>query len=187
MIDVIVFTASTALWALSEAWIGLRRRAPDRSRDAGTLSRLVLVIGGCVALAAAVSLWPPARAPDDWHPVLRWLGSAVMLTGMGFRWWSIRVLAEHFTVDVAIAADHRLIRSGPYRRLRHPSYTGLLLTVAGFLCALGSGLAPLVIAWPLWAALRQRIRIEEAALSEAFPVDYPAYARTTRRLVPGVW
>lgn len=81
-----------------------------------------------------------------------------MFAGMLLRAWSIRVLAGFFTVDVTIAADHRLIRSGPFRWVRDPSYTGRLLTVLGFLCALGSWLAPLVVAVPLWRALRRRIR-----------------------------
>lgn len=187
MTGILVFAAMSMLWCLSELWIGLRHRAADRSRDDGTLVRLVLVIGGCVVAALLVSIWGPGRLPPAWQPTLLWGGCALMLAGMLLRWWSIRVLAEHFTVDVAIAADHRLIRSGPYRWVRHPSYTGLLLTVFGFLCALGSWLAPLVVAVPLWRALRRRIHVEEAALSAAFPVDYPAYARTTRRLLPGLW
>ncbi|MFL6586615.1 MAG: methyltransferase family protein [Luteimonas sp.] len=187
MAGILVFAALSVLWCCSELWIGLRHRASDRSRDAGTLARLVLVIGGCVTVALVVSIWPPGRFPPAWQPVLLWSGCTLMLAGMLFRWWAIRVLAEHFTVDVAIAADHKLIRSGPYRTLRHPSYTGLLVTFVGFLCVLGSWLAPLVVAAPLWFALRGRIRIEEAALSAAFPVDYPEYARTTRRLLPGIW
>lgn len=71
--------------------------------------------------------------------------------------------------------------------VRHPSYTGRLLTVLGFLCALGSWLAPLVVAVPLWRAVRRRIHVEERALNAAFPVEYPAYARATRRLLPGLW
>ena len=59
--------------------------------------------------------------------------------------------------------------------------------LVGVLCALGSWLAPLVVVVPLWLALRQRIRVEEAALSAAFPLDWPAYARATRRLLPGIW
>ncbi|WP_394002532.1 methyltransferase family protein [Luteimonas sp. WGS1318] len=187
MTGILVFAALSALWCLSELWIGLRHRAADRSRDDGTLVRLVLVVGGCISAALLVSIWLPGRLPPAWQPTLLWGGCVLMLTGMVLRWWSIRVLAEHFTVDVAIAADHRLIRSGPYHWLRHPSYTGLLLTVFGFLCVLGSWLAPLVVVVPLWRALRRRIHVEEAALSAAFPVDYPAYARTTRRLLPGLW
>lgn len=187
MTGILVFAALGALWCASELWIGLRRRAADRSRDAGTLARLVLVIGGCVGAAVFVALWSPGRLPAAWQPVLLWGGNTLMLLGMLLRWWAIRVLAEHFTVDVAIAPDHRLIRSGPYRFVRHPAYTGLCATLIGFLCALGSWAAPLIVAVPLWRALRRRIAIEEAALAAAFPVDYPAYAKTTRRLLPGLW
>lgn len=187
MTGVLVFAALGLMWCLSELWIGLRHRAADRSRDGGTLAKLVLVIGGGVGVALLVSAWSPGRVPPPWQPALLWCGCALMLAGMLFRWWAVHVLARHFTVDVAIAADHELVRRGPYRYLRHPSYTGLLATFAGFLCALGSWLAPLVVVVPLWLALRQRIRVEEAALSAAFPLDWPAYARATRRLLPGIW
>lgn len=187
MTGILVFAAISLTWCLSELWIGLRHRASDRSRDSGTLARLVLVIGGGVGVALLVSAWSPGRVPAEWRETFLWTGCALMLAGMLFRWWAVRVLARHFTVDVAIAPDHQLIRRGPYRWLRHPSYTGLLLTYLGFLFALGSWLAPLVVAIPLWRALRSRIRVEEAALSTAFPHAYADYARSTRRLLPGIW
>ena len=136
MTDVLVFAAMSALWCLSELWIGLRHRAADRSRDDGTLVRLVLVVGGGMVVAMLVSIWLPGRLPPAWQPTLLWGGCALMLAGMLLRWWSIRVLAGFFTVDVTIAADHRLIRSGPFRWVRDPSYTGRLLTVLGLsVCA----------------------------------------------------
>ena len=126
----------SALWCLSELWIGLRHRAADRSRDDGTLVRRVLVVGGGMVVAMLVSIWLPGRLPPAWQPTLLWGGCALMLAGMLLRAWSIRVLAGFFTVDVTIAADHRLIRSGAFRWVRHPSYTGLLLTVLGLsVCA----------------------------------------------------
>ena len=126
----------SALWCLSELWIGLRHRAADRGRDDGTLVRRVLVVGGGMVVAMLVSIWLPGRLPPAWQPTLLWGGCALMLAGMLLRAWSIRVLAGFFTVDVTIAADHRLIRSGPFRWVRDPSYTGRLLTVLGLsVCA----------------------------------------------------
>jgi protein-S-isoprenylcysteine O-methyltransferase len=110
-----------------------------------------------------------------------------MVAGKGFRWWAVRVLAVQFTVDVAIRDDHQLIRSGPYHWLRHPSYTGSLATFHGFALALGSVWSLLLIAIVVTAAFLWRIRVEERALTTAFPQDYPAYARETKRLIPFVW
>lgn len=115
MTGVLVFAALSALWCLSELRIGLRHRAADRSRDDGTLVRRVLVVGGGMVVAMLVSIWLPGAAAPDVAADAAVGGCALMLAGMLLRAWSIRVLAGFFTVDVTIAADHRLIRSGAFR------------------------------------------------------------------------
>ena len=110
-----------------------------------------------------------------------------MAAGLLLRAWAIRVLARQFTVDVSVRPDHELVRRGPYRLVRHPSYTGALLTFLGFALALGSWASLAAVMVPVVLAFLRRIRIEERVLAEAFPEAYPAYARTTWRLVPYVW
>src|SRR3546814_19623091 len=109
-----------------------------------------------------------------------------MLAGMPLRWWSIRVLARHFTVGVTIHPGHELVRPGPYRLLRHPSYTGLLMTFLGFALGLGHWLSPAAML-PVALALLWRIQVEERVLAPAFADHYAAYASETRRLVPYDW
>src|SRR5690606_11209625 len=122
-----LFPALCLVWFASEAWILLRLRSGDtgQRRDRGTLHVLVVVIGASIVLAGGFGALDMARFARPLQAPLWWLGSALMLAGMALRWWSIRVLARHFTVDVAIRDDHELVRRGPYRLLRHPSYTGL--------------------------------------------------------------
>ena len=183
-----LFPALCLAWFTSEAWILLRLRSGDasRRRDRGTLHVLVVVIGASIALAAGFDALGAARFARPLQAPLWWLGIALMLAGMPLRWWSIRVLARHFTVDVAIREDHELVRRGPYRLLRHPSYTGLLATFTGFALCLGNWLS-LATLLPVSLALAWRIQVEERALSAAFPEAYRAYARTTKRLVPFLW
>jgi len=71
--------------------------------------------------------------------------------------------------------------------VRHPSYTGALLGCLGIGLALGNWIATLVLVLAPGLALLNRIRVEERALCDAFPDEYPDYARTTRRLIPGVY
>ena len=125
--------------------------------------------------------------PIAWRQPLLFAGCALMAIGMPLRWWSVRTLAQFFTIDVAIREGHRLIRSGPYRLLRHPSYTGALMTYWGFALALGNWPALVVVIVPVTAAFLWRMRIEERVLADAFPADYPAYARETKRLIPFLW
>src|SRR3546814_9206988 len=104
-----LFPALCLLWIASEIRILWHRRSgdPARKRDAGTLRLLVIVIGASVALAAGFDGLDVARFPRQLQAPLWWLGIALMLAGMPLRWWSIRVLARHFTVDVTIHPDHR--------------------------------------------------------------------------------
>ena len=184
-----LFYALSAIWAGSEFWLAHRRRSgdPSRRRDRGTLVLLQTTIYACIALAiwlAHIGAW---TFPPAWRGPLLWLGLASMVAGLLFRGWAIRVLAQFFTVDVAIRNDHRIVRDGPYRWLRHPSYTGALATFYGFALAFGNWASLLVIVVPVTLVFLRRIRVEEQALSEAFPRDYPQYMRETRRLLPFIW
>lgn len=183
-----LFPALCLLWFASEIRILWRRRSGDatHARDAGTLRLLVVVIAASVALAAGFDGLDVARFPRLLQAPLWWLGIALMAGGMALRWWSIHVLARHFTVDVAIRADHELVRRGPYRLLRHPSYTGLLMTFIGFALGLGNWLS-LAAMLPVVLALLWRIQVEERVLAAAFGDRYASYARETRRLIPFVW
>lgn len=181
------FIALCIVWAISQLWIG-RRRSGDRARtrDRGTLNLLIVTI----FISLALGIWLARR--DDGQlatpnvPLL-WLGMTLMIGGLLLRWWAVHSLAHFFTVDIAIQPGQKLIRSGPYRLLRHPSYTGALLTVFGFGIALGSVLSAVIVIVPITAAFLWRIRIEEKMLAAAFPEQYPAYARDTRRLIPYLW
>ena len=183
-----LFVALTTVWAVSEIWLGLSRRSGDRSRsrDSGTLRMLLVTVYLCIGIAVWLSShtdghFGPARLP------LFWTGLLLMAAGMVLRFWSIRVLANFFTVDVAIREGHELIRRGPYRLLRHPSYTGALMTFLGFGLALGNLWSLLVVMVPVTIAFLWRMRIEERVLAGAFPAQYPEYAQQTRRLIPFVW
>ena len=111
----------------------------------------------------------------------------MLIAGAGFRLWAMLELGRFFTVTVTIQENHRLVDTGPYRVLRHPSYTGLLVALVGLGIALDNWLSLLALsALPLVGVLL-RIRAEEAALSNALGERYARYAARTDRLIPGVW
>ena len=115
------------------------------------------------------------------------LGCVVGLAGVVLRWWAIRTLGVHFTRNLQIAADHQVVTDGPYRQLRHPSYTGAILMFTGVGIGLGNALSlAACLVLPAIGFVR-RIPHEEALLSAELGEPYAAYAGRTRRLIPGIW
>jgi protein-S-isoprenylcysteine O-methyltransferase Ste14 len=110
-----------------------------------------------------------------------------MLLGMIFRFWAIWQLGRYFTVDVAIRSDHQLLRSGLYKYLRHPSYTGLLITFFGYSLTLNNYLGMLIALLPVFIAFLFRIRIEESALKAQFGQEYDDYCKQAKRLIPFIY
>jgi protein-S-isoprenylcysteine O-methyltransferase Ste14 len=88
---------------------------------------------------------------------------------------------------VTIEPGQRLVRSGPYRVLRHPSYAGILLAVAGLGLAFGSWVSAVAALLIVFVGLLPRIRVEERALAQAFGAEYADYESSTARLLPYVW
>ena len=115
------------------------------------------------------------------------LGIAIVLVGAAFRDWSIVSLGRWFRREVTIEPGQRLVRRGPYRVLRHPSYTGLILILTGFGLAIGSWVGAAAAFVVVLAGLLPRIRVEERALANTFGAEYTAYASSTARLLPHVW
>ena len=111
----------------------------------------------------------------------------LFVLGSGLRWWAIWHLGRFFTVDVATAVDQSVVQDGPYRFVRHPSYTGLLLQFAGWALAFNNVATWLIILVPVTAALAVRIGREEAVLRAHLGKTYDDYCRRTKRLIPGVY
>jgi protein-S-isoprenylcysteine O-methyltransferase Ste14 len=101
--------------------------------------------------------------------------------------YAIWRLGRFFTVNVAIAADHQLIDSGPYRLVRHPSYTGALFAFFGIVLTMGNWLSLLVVMLPVFAVFVYRMNVEERALISGLGDSYRAYITRTKRLIPFVY
>ena len=121
------------------------------------------------------------------EPYVAAAGMVLLVAGTALRWAAIRALWSYFTVNVSILEGQRVVRRGLYGVVRHPAYTGLLLRYLGLGLAFANWLSAALIFVPLLCATLYRIRVEEAALREHFGEEYLAYARATRRLVPGLY
>lgn len=114
-------------------------------------------------------------------------GLIVILAGFVVRFWSRAALKSQYSGYLRIKAGHILVTDGPYRFVRHPGYTGLLLIALGISIGYSSLIGLLAILILLLPALAYRINMEENLLTEEFGDKYLAYAHSTKRLIPIVW
>jgi protein-S-isoprenylcysteine O-methyltransferase Ste14 len=113
------------------------------------------------------------------------LGAVLVAAGLGFSVWARRHLGRNWSSLVVLKQDHALVRSGPYRRLRHPIYTGILLAFLGVAVTVGEGRGLLALAFA-FLAFERKIREEERRMRETFP-EYDQYRRETFALIPHVF
>ena len=118
--------------------------------------------------------------------LLRWAGVAALAIGDSLRLAALRELGHQYSLFLTIQGRHQLIRSGPYRHIRHPFYLGGLLTVPGIMLALRSPLAILVFTLSA-AFVATRIGREEKLLLDQFPDPYAEYQRNSWHLLPYVF
>jgi protein-S-isoprenylcysteine O-methyltransferase Ste14 len=112
------------------------------------------------------------------------LGLALLLGGIIIRWSAVYTLGKYFTGTVVIKNDHRLIRSGLYKHLRHPAYTGALVAHLGLGLSFSNWFSLVLSCVPFLVAASYRIHVEERALEETFSEEYVTYAKSTKRLIP---
>src|SRR6266704_2242490 len=177
------------VYLISELLLTATRRSRSRTgtkQDRSTLRVVWLVIMVSVAAGVYVTKhWSAAALPH--HRSVAFAAVVLFVAGLLLRWWAIIALGRFFTVDVTIEKDHELVERGPFRIVRHPSYTGVLLAFMGLALSLGNWAALLVILIPIGAAFVHRMNVEEDALSRALGGRYAEYMKRTKRLVPFVY
>lgn len=179
-------------WVASEVAIlafTRTRRSSDgvnRNLDRGSL----FVLWATILLSISAAFWIGDISPHNVFRGAPWLGPlslAFLVLGLFIRWTAILTLGKFFTANVSIHTTQTIHKSGLFRFVRHPSYTGMLLIFVAIGLATRNWAAfGIVTIFPLLALL-YRIHVEEAALTAAFGSDYLGYSRTTKRLIPGVY
>jgi protein-S-isoprenylcysteine O-methyltransferase Ste14 len=146
---------------------------------------VVAAVSAGLVLGFAAADDSSAIVGGGWIPVV--VGLLLVVAGVAFRLWAMATLGRLFTYQVSIQPGHTIVESGPYRVLRHPSYTGALVALLGVAICLDNWLSVLALVVVPLLGILVRIRVEEARLTAALGNEYRDYAARTRRLLPGVW
>ncbi|MBU2768960.1 isoprenylcysteine carboxylmethyltransferase family protein [Acidithiobacillus ferrivorans] len=186
-VSTILVVTALSVWVLLEMSLEYFFRSP---LNANKQDRWSSKIFNVVILSSIVG-WALTVATDVRHEphvalYLPRVACSLLAAGLLLRSYAVITLKNHFTVDLAIQPGHRLIRHGPYRIVRHPSYTGALLCFSGLALSVGYWGTTLIILIPVISAYIWRITKEEHILTKAFGDVYQEYCSSTYRLFPGI-
>ena len=186
-ISALLFIIVFSLWAVSELYNTFETRRYRQTIDAhrndqGSYWIILLVVWGSMI----VSFLARAFNLGVFHGNLQFLGIGVVLLGIVLREWSVLSLGKFFTVSVMVISGQILVERGPYRWLRHPAYSGSILSLVGFPLSIGTWVGALLVLFLSMTGYLNRVRIEEKLLLEALGDEYRAYMQHTWRFFPGL-
>jgi protein-S-isoprenylcysteine O-methyltransferase Ste14 len=144
-----------------------------------------LVITITIFLAILLSIYFRMKNIGILTGLFQWLGLLLMVAGASFRQWALVNLGRFFSRILQIETGHQLIKTGPYRWIRHPAYTGMIVVYVGMVMALGTWLGALLTFIIVTGGLLYRIHVEEQALLSALGAEYNDYMKQTWLLFPG--
>lgn len=184
----ILLRATAIVFVASEVSIRVRSAGHSGGSRVDRGSIVAVIVG--IAAGGLTAAWCAARVTSASLPAnsaLYGCSIALMWAGIALRQWAVWVLGRFFTVVVRVTPGQTVVDGGPYRWVRHPSYTGLLLALTGAGVAFGNWLSILALMILPALGLAIRIRVEERALLSALGEPYRSYAAHHPRLIPGIW
>jgi protein-S-isoprenylcysteine O-methyltransferase Ste14 len=184
----LLFKIIWACWFLSEILLNRIFKTKDNREKGWDKNSLLLIwISITTSIALGVFATINFNVPISKTSFINYTGLVLIIVGITIRLIAIRTLGKFFTVNLNLAEDHRLIKNGLYKFIRHPSYTGSLLSFFGFGISLNNWPGLIIIFVPVLFSFIHRINIEEKLMSDQFGKEYEEYKKLTRRLVPFIY
>lgn len=206
--QVIFLAAICSLLFATQPRLSIAEAKQKKASDRNTIWLIILVSGiGQIASLIEWAYFPEYSNPsaalvmpfvfeiENVTPIpsvfsfLNWtsIGATFLIAGTGFRLYAIHVLGNYFSATVQIKEEHKIILAGPYKFLRHPSYTGAYIAMLGNAIFLHSFIGVLIFGIGMLVVYHLRIKTEEQTLTNQFGIFYKLYASRTYKMFPMVW
>jgi protein-S-isoprenylcysteine O-methyltransferase Ste14 len=176
----LIIEGATACFSLINS---IKSSKESKKNDRGSMLLIMAGIFVSVLSSPLLILAVPYILPG---PVF-WVGIFASLLGIAVRVASILTLRRFFTFSVQVGKEQKLVQDGPYRFLRHPAYTGSILTLLGIALCFRSPLGIAVTAVAAAVVYGYRIRVEEREMENSFGDSYRTYEQQTWRVLPFIW
>jgi len=176
------------VWAFLPEWKvvqGGREGVKDAdSKDSGSLKAILGGMWAALLIAYPLAFVKAWAFPQRWQLPLFVVGVLLIVLGSLLRRYCFRTLGEYFTGDVKARPDQPVITSGPYRLVRHPSYTAGMMMFIGIGLALGSWFSFALLTIATIATYSYRVAVEERVLLETIGEPYGKYMKERKRFIP---
>jgi protein-S-isoprenylcysteine O-methyltransferase Ste14 len=183
-----IFWIIWIIWFASEILLNRLMRSGScdkKDQDKGSIRFIWIMIA--LAISSGIIFAANISIPISNLQLLPYIGLVIVIFGMILRFISIWTLGRLFTVDVTIRDNHKIKKNGVYKIIRHPSYSGSLLSFIGFGISLNNWLSLITVTILITIAFLYRISIEEKILIDQFGADYLDYKKNTYCLIPWIF
>src|SRR5674476_557459 len=155
----LLFLTISSIWVISEVLLLAIRRSKNDSQDhdKGSIKWLNITIYTCVALAVSFGFTGIGQIHTA-ISIIPWVGLSFIVVGLIIRWIAILTLRKYFTTNVVIQSDHRIIKAGIYRFIRHPSYSGSIISFFGLGLVFSNWISFILLVVPITIAFLKRIQ-----------------------------
>lgn len=179
-----IIVGSICMW-LTQPPVSMKETSDKKNSD--RFSVVLILLMSLVSVVVPVVDWAYFSGHSSSISMFTLLGILMIVTGISFRAWAVNSLGKYFTATVQIKEDHKLVKTGPYRIVRHPSYTGAFLAIIAGGVILESLAGFIISCTAMIIAYYVRIGIEEKELVARFGNDYLAYKKDTKMIIPYVF
>ena len=189
-IYIILLILIPTIWVAFEIGLVIRDNARGKGKitsDKGTRYFNFIAITVGIIAAAILNGVEKFIFPGGKTAIVFFIGIAIMSVGMALRYWAVITLGASFRTTIETDNEQKVVSTGPYKLIRHPSYGGWLLICLGYGIAVQNWLSLLVAVFLPLVALLYRIHVEEQVLVSSLGSDYVDYQKRTKRLIPWIW